>query len=82
MTKKVCIVTGVGQGTGQGVVRRFAEGGYRVAMLARNTERLTRFEREIAETTAYPCDISNEAEVNATVAAIAEQLGPADRPDS
>ena len=76
MTKKVCIVTGVGQGTGQGVVRRFAEGGYRVAMLARNTERLTRFEREIAETTAYPCDISNEAEVNATVVAIAEQLGP------
>ena len=75
MVGNVCIVTGVGQGTGQGVVRRFAEGGYRVAMLARNTERLTQFEREIAETTAYPCDISNEAEVNATVTAIAEQLG-------
>ena len=52
------------------------EGGYRVAMLARNMERLTQFEQEIAETTAYPCDISNEAEVNATVAAVAEQLGP------
>ncbi len=76
MTKKVCIVTGVGHGTGQGVVRRFAKGGYRVAMLARNTERLTQFEREIAGTTAYPCDIGDEAAVNTTVAAVAAQLGP------
>ena len=76
MVEKVCIVTGVGQGTGLGVVRRFAAGGYRVAMLARNKERLTRFEQEIAGSTAYPCDISNEAEVNATLAAVAEQLGP------
>ena len=76
MVEKVGIVTGVGQGTGLGVVRRFAAGGYRVAMLARNKERLTQFEQEIAGTTAYPCDISHEAEVNATVMAVAEQLGP------
>ena len=69
-------MTGVGQGTGLGVVRRFAEGGYRVAMLARNKERLRQFEEEVPGTTAYPCDIKNEDEVNATVKAIAEQLGP------
>ena len=55
---------------------RFAEGGYRVAMLARNEERLKQFEKEIPGTTAYPCDIRNEDEVNATVTAIAERLGP------
>jgi len=76
MAEKVCIVTGVGQGTGLGVVRRFATGGYRVAMLARNEERLKQFEQEIAHTTAYGCDIKKEAEVNATVSAIARQLGP------
>ena len=40
MTKPVCIVTGVGPGTGAACVRRFAED-YRVAMMARSEERLT-----------------------------------------
>ena len=33
--KPLALVTGVGPGTGASIVRRFAEGGYRVAMLAR-----------------------------------------------
>ena len=41
-TNKVAFVTGVGDGTGAAVARRFAEGGYRVAMLARNEERLAK----------------------------------------
>ncbi len=35
MTGKVAFVTGVGPGTGASVVRRFASGGFEVAMLAR-----------------------------------------------
>ena len=35
--EKICLVTGVGPGTGSAIVRRFAAEGYRVAMLARNT---------------------------------------------
>ena len=38
--KRVAVVTGVGPGTGASVVRRFVRGGYEVAMLARNRERL------------------------------------------
>ena len=34
VTDRVCLVTGVGPGTGSAVVRRFAADGYRVAMLA------------------------------------------------
>lgn len=45
-------------------------------MFARNEERLKQFEQEIRGTTEYVCDVSNEAEVNATVAAVTEQLGP------
>ena len=37
MAEKVCLITGVGPGTGAACARRFAEG-YRVAMLARNAE--------------------------------------------
>ena len=35
-----CLITGVGPGTGTALARRFAAGGYRVAMLARDEERL------------------------------------------
>ena len=34
--RKTCVVTGVGPGTGSALVRRFAEGGYKVAMIARS----------------------------------------------
>jgi len=42
MDKKnpVAVVTGVGPGTGASIARRFARGGYSVAMLARNRDRL------------------------------------------
>jgi NAD(P)-dependent dehydrogenase (short-subunit alcohol dehydrogenase family) len=57
--KPLALVTGVGPGTGSAVARRFAEGGYRVAMLARNAERLAALEREIPDSIAVPCDVSN-----------------------
>ena len=43
----VALVTGVGPGTGAAIARRFARGGYSVAMLARNRDRLEEFEGEI-----------------------------------
>ncbi|WP_417519651.1 SDR family NAD(P)-dependent oxidoreductase [Minwuia sp.] len=57
MSDRIALVTGVGPGTGAAVVRRFAEGGYRVAMLARNQERLADMEREVAGSKAYPCNV-------------------------
>jgi NAD(P)-dependent dehydrogenase (short-subunit alcohol dehydrogenase family) len=39
--RPVAVVTGVGPGTGAAMARRFANGGYAVAMLARNQERLS-----------------------------------------
>jgi len=71
----VAVVTGVGPGTGAAVVRRFARGGYAVAMLARNHERLAALEREITHARAYPCDVTNEAQLDTTLEAIRAELG-------
>ena len=47
--KPLAIVTGVGPGTGAALVRRFQEGGYQVAMLARNADRLRALETELTD---------------------------------
>ena len=53
MAQPVCLITGVGAGTGAALARRFAAGGYRVAMLARNRERLDALENEIVDAKGY-----------------------------
>lgn len=75
MAEPVCLITGVGPGTGAALSRRFAHGDYRVAMLARDRERLTRLETEIADARGYVCDVTDEAAVNATVAQVKDDLG-------
>jgi len=74
-TSPVAIVTGVGPGTGAAIARRFAAGGYAVAMLARNRDRLGALEREIAGARAYQCDVSDETQVEKAVEAIRADLG-------
>ncbi len=76
MSDKVCLITGVGPGTGAALARRFGRGGYRVAMLARDRERLTGLEREIAGARGFPCDVTDEVALQATCAAVAAELGP------
>ena len=75
MTEPVCIISGVGPGTGSALARRFAHGGYRVAMLARNAQRLNELERELPDSKAYVCDVSDAALVEATVDKIERELG-------
>ena len=74
-TSPVAVVTGVGPGTGAALARRFARGGYAVAMLARDRTRLTSLEREIAHSRAYPCDVTDETQLDATVATTRAELG-------
>lgn len=76
MDKPVCIVTGVGPGTGSALVRRFAQD-YRVAMIARDEERLNALVAEIPDTTAWPCNVADADAFGATLAAIETELGPA-----
>lgn len=73
--RPVLLVTGVGPGTGAAIVRRFAAGGYAVAMLARDRGRLDALAREVASARAYPCDVTSAAELDAAVEAVRRELG-------
>jgi NAD(P)-dependent dehydrogenase (short-subunit alcohol dehydrogenase family) len=68
------LISGVGPGTGAALSRRFADG-YRVAMLARNAERLAELEAEIAGSKGYVCDVQDEQAVNDTVSQVRKDLG-------
>jgi NAD(P)-dependent dehydrogenase (short-subunit alcohol dehydrogenase family) len=75
MTAPVCLITGVGPGTGSALARRFAEGGYRVAMLARNEERLNALEQELPNARGYRCDVSDAAQIEAVASVVERDLG-------
>jgi NAD(P)-dependent dehydrogenase (short-subunit alcohol dehydrogenase family) len=75
MTTPVTVISGVGPGTGSALARRFAAGGHRVAMLARNRERLAALERELPGARAYACDVSDAAQVQAAAEHIERELG-------
>jgi short-subunit dehydrogenase len=70
--KPLAIVTGVGPGTGAAVARRFAEGGYRVAMLARNADRLTVLENQIPDSIAVPCDVGDAGALERAIAGLGD----------
>ncbi len=53
MRKPVCLITGVGDGTCAALARRFARGGYQVAMLARYRDRLEALKHEIDNARDY-----------------------------
>lgn len=72
----VCVVAGVGPGTGLACVERFARQGYRVAMLARNEERLGEWAGRISNTQSFPCELTDRDQVVATFSEIRGQLGP------
>ena len=78
MSSKTCIVTGVGPGNGLALARRFAAGGYRVAMLARSAEKLRDFGREIPGSRTYPADVADATAVRDAFARIRADLGPAE----
>ena len=74
--KKVCVVVGVGPGNGAALGRRFAEEGYRVALLARTTETSSPLAASLPEARAYACDITDAGAVANTFDALERELGP------
>jgi NADP-dependent 3-hydroxy acid dehydrogenase YdfG len=71
-TKPLALVTGVGPGTGAAVARRFAEGGYRVAMLARDADRLAALAHEIPDSIAAACDVADPSALARVVAEVGD----------
>jgi len=73
----VCLITGVGpvKGTGGELSRRFASGGYKVAMLALNEENLRELENDIKGSMAFLGDVSNLEELVDTISQVKTRLG-------
>ena len=76
MPEKVCVVAGVGPGTGTALSRRFAAGGYRVAMLARDRDRLDELERQIEGSRGFAVDVTDGARVTEVIEQIGSEIGP------
>jgi short-subunit dehydrogenase len=73
--QQVCVITGVGPGTGSALARRFAKGGYRVALIARNEDRLRDLEAELQGSKGYRCDVADPKQVEGVLDEIERDLG-------
>jgi NAD(P)-dependent dehydrogenase (short-subunit alcohol dehydrogenase family) len=73
--QKVCVVTGIGPGLGSAYARRFAAGGYRVALLGRTPEKLKMYAAEIDGSLPVVCDVSDARAVAAAFERVRAELG-------
>ena len=75
MSSKTALITGVGPGTGSALARRFAAGGYQVAMLARNGERLAALQAEVAGSRAFACELTDPIALAAALDSVVADMG-------
>ena len=75
MEEKICLITGVGPGTGTALVRKFAREGYRVAMISRTRERLEALESELPDVKGFACDVADSVGLESTFVEIENQIG-------
>ncbi|MBC2603359.1 SDR family oxidoreductase [Puniceicoccus vermicola] len=75
-------ITGASSGIGLEAAKLFAQAGCKVALLARNPERLKEAEKAVqssgSPTLALPVDVTDESSVASAFAKIADELGPVD----
>ena len=76
--KPVAVVAGAGPGNGAALGRRFANGGYAVALLARHVAKIAEVAGKIDGAVAYACDVSDPASVAAAFDTITAELGVVD----
>ena len=77
---RVALITGVGPGLGAALARRFARGGYAVALVARSPKFIAELAGEISSlgqrALAITADIAEASEISAAVAKTRSELGP------
>lgn len=79
---QVVWITGAGTGLGKFMALRFAADGAQVALSGRRLERLEEVESEIVaaggQAVSLVCDVTDETQIDATLAAVAERFGKID----
>ena len=78
MSDKVCFITGVGGGTGAATARRFAKGGYKVAMLARKDNLINELKQELEESRAFVCDVADLDHLTQVCKTVSREMGTPD----
>jgi NAD(P)-dependent dehydrogenase (short-subunit alcohol dehydrogenase family) len=69
MSDPLCVITGVGPGTGSALVRKFAER-YRVVMIARNERRLQALAAEVPDSIPLVCDVADPEALQSALAQV------------
>lgn len=77
MAEKIALIVGAGAGLSASLARKFAGNGYRVALAARNADKLADLAKETGAV-AYTCDAASPEEMAALFAAVDRDLGAAD----
>jgi len=79
---RVALVTGASQGIGRGCALLLAESGAKLALCARNQEKLDQLAAEIkgrgGEAEAFPLDVGNEEAIKSTVKSVVARFGKLD----
>ena len=82
LSNQVAVITGANQGIGKAIAQALAAEGCRLAICARNAEKLRAVEREFetagVEVLAQPTDVAVEAQVESFFEAIDRKFGRAD----
>lgn len=73
--KPVCVVVGIGPGSGAALARRFSAAGYAVALLSRGLGVSQELAATLPTSRAYACDVTSEEAIVRTFAAIRQDLG-------
>lgn len=76
MSERVCVVVGVGPGNGASISHRFAREGWKVAMTARDGERLRGLTEEVPGSRGYVWDVRDVESAPAVFSRIRGELGP------
>lgn len=75
MQKPLCIIAGVGPGNGLAFCNRYLKAGYRVAILARDLERMQQYASNDENISPFSCDLSSPESIKATFSEIVTNLG-------
>ncbi len=82
--RKTIVVSGGAKGLGRAIARRFAEGGYNIAVCGRTLEDLQKFEQELradfsgCQVLVFQADLKKSAEAKAFAAAVQSAFGDVD----
>jgi short-subunit dehydrogenase len=72
---KTCLIVGAGPGNGLAIARRFNQGGYRVALLARSPDNLRRLQEMLPAAHCQRCDVTLPDELARAIVSVRADLG-------